>query len=251
MGFVKAMSRLKKMKLSAFTFVHNAISGGYPIVEAVEAVRPYVDEIVAVDCQSTDDTRRVLQAICHTVIDGPKWEGRDIQHQVFELHQQCEGDIIILFEADEVYDESLLSEIHWAIEKGHTDIGVHRIQIEQNFQRVREYPTPVYRVFPKGGGYYHKHPTHCPDGVYVLPSTAGYLWDCSNCFKQNWITRQANQAKVWGGSHTLAVAKHFNEPNRMLGDFFEQPHWEFKSTPLAIPDVLKPLLGMTKYQVNL
>lgn len=239
------------MKLSAFTFGFNLIEGGYPIVEAVAAIRPYVDEIVAVDCQSTDDIRHVLQSICHRVIDGPAWEGRDIQHQVFELHRQCEGDIIILFEADEVYDDTLLSEILWAVERGRTDIGVHRIQIEQNFQRVREYPTPCYRVFPKGGGYYHKHPTHCPDGVYVLPPTAGYLWDCSNNFKHNWYTRQVNQAKVWGNSHTLAVAKHFAEPNLIPRDFFEQPHWDFMSTPLNIPAVLKPLLGMQKYRVNI
>lgn len=239
------------MKLSAFTFAYNAIDGGFPIVQSVEAIRPYVDEVVAVDCQSTDDTRRVLQAICHKVIDGPAWEGRDIQHQVFELHRQCEGDIIILFEADEVYDESLLSEIHWAIEKGYTDIGVYRIQVEQNFQRVREYPTPCYRVFPKGGGYYHKHPTHCPDNVYVLPPSAGYLWDCSNCFKYNWGTRTINQTKVWGNPHTYVVAKHFTETNQMSEDFFSQPHWDFKSTPLAIPIVLQPLLGVTKYRVDL
>jgi hypothetical protein len=240
------------MKLSAFTFGYNLIEGGYPIVQAVEAIRPYVDEVVAVDCQSTDDTRRVLTAICHKVIDGPTWEGRDIQHQVFELHRQCAGDIIILFEADEVYDETLLSEIHWAIEKGHTDIGVYRIQVEQNFQRVREYPTPCYRVFPKGGGNYQNHPTQCLDNTYVLPPTAGYLWDCSNCFPHSWYNRQLGQARVWGNSHSYAVATHFTELNQMPVDgFFDQPHWEFTSTPLSIPAVLKPLLGMTKYRSDI
>jgi glycosyltransferase involved in cell wall biosynthesis len=239
------------MKISAFTFAFNALDGGMPIIQAIEAIRPYVDEVVAVDCQSTDDTRRVLQAICHKVIDGPVWEGRDIQHQVFELHRQCTGDIIILFEADEVYSESLLSEIHWAIEKGQIDIGVYRIQIEQNFQRIRSYPEPVYRVFPKGGGNYQNHPTQCLSNTYVLPPSAGYLWDCSNCFRDNFYQRQANQAIVWGSSHTHAVARHFTEDNEVFPDFFEQPHWEFTSTPLAIPAVLKPLLGMTKYQVNI
>lgn len=239
------------MKISAFTFGYNLIEGGYPIAQAVEAIRSYVDEVVAVDCQSTDDTRRILQATCHKVIDGPKWEGRDIQHQVFELHQQCTGDIIILFEADEVYDESLLSEILWAIEKGWTDIGVYRIQVEQNFQRVREYPTPVYRIFPKGGGNYQNHPTQCLDNTYVLPPSAGYLWDCSNCFRDNWYERQYNQAKVWGYPHGYAVARHFAESNEITENFSNQPHWEFTSTPLAIPAVLKPLLGMTKYKVDL
>jgi hypothetical protein len=240
------------MTISGFTFAYNAISGGMPIVESVAVVRTYTDEVIAVDCQSTDDTRRVLSLICDKVIDGPKWEGRDIQHQVFELHKEyCRGDTIILFEADEVYDDSLLGEIWIALEMGQRDIGIHRIQIEQNFQRVREYPTPCYRVFPKGGGYYHKHPTYCPDNVYVLPPSAGLLWDCSNCFKDNWLTRQENQAKVWGPAHNLAVAKHFAEPNRLTGDLLEQPHWDFTDTPLKIPEILRKHLGKRGYEVGL
>jgi hypothetical protein len=164
------------MTISGFTFAFNALESGMPVVEAVAAVRAYADEVIAVDCQSTDDTRRVLSLICDKVIDGPAWQGRDIQHQVFELHREyCHGDIIILFEADEVYEDNLLGEIWLALEQGRRDIGVHRIQVEQNFQRIRSYPEPCYRVFPKGGGYYHEHPTHCPDGVYVLPPSAGLL----------------------------------------------------------------------------
>lgn len=238
------------MKISAFTFGYNLIEGGYPIVEAVKAVSPYVDEVLAVDCQSTDDTRYVLQAICHRVIDGLAWKGRDIQHQIFEYHKECQGDIIILFEADEVYDDNLLSEIIWALEMGHRDIGIHRIQIEQNFQRIREYPTPCYRIFPKGGGYYHKHPTECPNGVYVLAPTCGYLWDCSACFRDNWEARQQGQSLAWGGPHPFAVSRHFTIPNERGDDFFNQPHWTFVETPLAIPLVLRPLLGMTKYEAN-
>lgn len=236
------------MKISGFTFGYNLIEGGYPFVEAVEAVRGYVDEVVAVDCQSIDGTRQVLDSICHKVIDGPKWQGRDIQHEVFEYHKQCQGDLIILFEADEVYDEKLLSSILWEIELGHRDIGVHRIQIEQNFNRVRSYPEPVYRVFPKGGGYYHKHPTYCPDGVFILPPTAGYLWDCSNNFKQNWQARQANQSLAWGNPHSYAVARHFAESNQMPDDFFEQSHWDFLDTPLNIPESLRRHLGQSRYK---
>lgn len=239
------------MTISGFTFGYNLVSGGYPFVEAVATVRTYADEVVAVDCQSTDDTRRVLSLICDKVIDGPAWQGRDIQHQVFELHKEyCRGETIILFEADEVYDENLLGEIWLALEMGQRNIGVHRIQIEQNFQRVREYPTPCYRIFPKGGGYYHKHPTHCPEGVYVLPPSAGLLWDCSNNFPDNWRQRKANQAIVWGEPITLSVARHFAEDNNDNPDFNE-PHWQFTDTPLRIPEILRCHLGKSRYEVGL
>lgn len=244
------------MKISGFTFGYNLISGGYPIVESVGAVRPYVDEVVAVDCQSTDDTARVFSLICDRYYHGPAWAGRDIQHEVFNLHQEyCRGDIIILFEADEVYDESLLSEIHWALSRGHTDLGVYRIQLEQNFQRVRSYPEPVYRVFPKGGGNYQNHPTFCTEGVYVLPPETGMLWDVSGCFRDNWLSRKENQAKVWGPARHLMTAQHFAEDNELtLAEELaqlNQPHWTWLSSPFKLPWVLQPLVGKTKYEVNL
>lgn len=243
------------MKISAFTFGFDLITGGFPFVEAVAALRPYVDEVLAVDCQSTDDTRRVLQAVCNRVIDGPAWAGRDIQHQVFELHRECTGDVIILFEADEVYDDNLLSEILWALEKGHADISVYRIQVEQNLQRIRQYPIPVHRVFPKGKGSYHLHPTNCPDYVYVLPPSAGFLWDLSACFKGNIEARRLNQSKVWGESRRLYVKEHFTESAETTEDeeqaILAMPHWEWNATPLAIPESIKHLLGKNKYEVGI
>lgn len=240
--------------ISGFTFGYNLITGGYPFVEAIAAVFDYVDEIVAVDCQSTDGTKEVLQKVCHRVIDGPSWEGRDIQHRVFDYHRNCTGDVIIMFEADEVYDDSLLSEILWAIENGFHDIAVYRLQVEQNFQRIREYPRPVHRVFPKGKGSYGEHPTLCPDYCHVLPPNAGYLWDCSANFRDNYFDRKQQQT-VWGEPRHLLVAKHFTEPNEISVEEelfrLNEPHWLFTETPLKIPKVLRSLLGKTRYEVSL
>ena len=51
------------MKVSGFTFVHNALAGGYPVAEAIAAVKPHVDEVVAVDMGSDDGTREVLDRL--------------------------------------------------------------------------------------------------------------------------------------------------------------------------------------------
>lgn len=242
------------MKISGFTFAFNAVESGMPIVQSVEAVRPYVDEVIAVDVQSTDNTRHVLSRICDRVIDGPAWQGRDIQHQVFELHTLCKGDIIIMFEADEVYEDGLLSAILWEIERGYVDIGVWRVQIEQNAQRIRQYPIPVHRVFPKGRGSYQFHPTDCPDYVHVLPPAAGFLWDCSMLFRDNIEARRRNQAKVWGEGRRLFVREHFTQPSEVSeeeeAEILNGPHWGFTHTPLNIPAVLKPLLGMSRYEAG-
>lgn len=242
------------MKISGFTLVHNGISGGYPFVEAITAVQPYVDEVVAVDIESTDGTDKVLRRICHKVLTST-WDGRDTTPRAFLKHTECKGDIIIFFEADEIYDDGVLSEVLWAIERGHADIGVWRIQITQNFQRCKEYPIPVHRIFPQGRGTYHLDPIGCPDYVAMLPPAAGYLWDVSNCFRDNWFDRKRNQAEIWGEPRHLMVAKHFTEPNEITAieeeNNLNEAYWQWTQSPFSLPAILKPLVGKTRYEVRL
>lgn len=244
------------MKISGFTFAHNALDGGYPIVESINAVRPYVDEIVAIDIESTDRTREVLTKLGCKVLDG-KLNGTDTVNDAFGLHAACEGDLIIFFEADEVYDDRLLSKVLWSIERGERDIAVYRLQVEQNFQRVKQWPIPVHRIFPNGGGSYMAHPTNLPEPKpFILPPNAGYLWDCSSCFRDTWLQRKQNQIKLFGQCRPIYVPEHFTEhfefwsPEQEL-EFLQQEFWEWTATPLDIPDILKPLLGKTRYEAGL
>ena len=245
------------MKISGFTFAHNALEGGYPIVESISTVRPYVDEVIAVDIESTDGTFNILDKLCDKVLTS-SWDGRDTTPRAFLKHIECKGDIIIFFEADEVYDDNLLSEVLWAIERGHENIAVWRIQVECNFQKVRQYPIPVHRIFPKGGGSYRIHPTNLPDArydIHVLPPSAGYLWDISNCFRDNWFQRKQNQSEIWGEPRSLMVAEHFTEPVEITvieeENRLQQACWQWTSTPLNIPAILLPLVGQTRYTVNI
>ena len=96
------------MKISGFTFAHNAISGGYPVVEAILSVYPYVSEMVAVDIESTDNTRHVFEQLGCKILDG-KLNGTDTVNDAFKLHTACQGDLIIFFEADEVFALSRLA----------------------------------------------------------------------------------------------------------------------------------------------
>jgi len=240
------------MKISAFTFAHNAIEGGYPLTQAIEATRPYVSEVVAIDIESTDDTRQVLTKLGCKVLDG-KLNGTDTVNDAFKMHTACEGELIIFFEADEVFDDRLLGEVWWAIERGYKDIAVQRVQVTQNWQRIKEYPIPVHRIFPNGSYSYVKHPTQLPDyPVHVLSPNAGYLWDCSNCFRDNWKARKANQVKLFGQSRPIYVPAHFTEHFEFWSvgaedEMLAQPFWELTASPFDLPDSLKQLVGVTKY----
>ena len=233
------------MKISGFTFIHNAIEGGYPLFEAIEAVTSYVDEIVVVDMASTDGTRERLEKISWVRVLSSPW-GKEAHLAAWELRHQCQGDMTIFFEADEVYDNKLLYDIRREILQGNHNLAVYRLQLEQNFQRCKWYPIPVHRIFPTGQGSYHLHPTNCPEGVKILPPEAGFMWDISGCFQDTYYARKKNQSVLFGQPRHIAVPVHFTLPYE-LSEKEEQarladPLWTWRITPFDIPQVLKPLV---------
>jgi hypothetical protein len=245
------------MKVSGFTFGYNLVSGGYPFVEAIKAVQPYVDEMVAVDIASTDNTRKIFSSLGCKVLDG-KLCGTNTTSESFKLHVQCSGDVIIFFEADEVFDDRLLQTIRELIDKWNaTEIAVHRLQVTQNFQRCSWYPIPVYRVFKNGDMSYCEHPTNLPNKfVDILGPQYGYLWDCSNIFRDNWKQRKENQVKLFGNRNLYYVPEHFRELSEFQNEeeekeYLSKPHWTWKETPFDIPKILKHLVGKTIYPATI
>jgi len=243
-------------KVSGFTYIYNAIAGGYPIMEAIESVRDYVDEIVVVDCQSDDGTRKLLERLGVRIIDG-QW-GSDagvILAAAHALHTECSGDVIVHFEADEIYDRELIREIAIEIDVNNCDLAVWRLQLAQNFQRCQWYPEPVHRVYPKGSVSKEGHTTTRHDEAQLIDQTAGYLWDITNCFRDNWQRRFQQQAELWGHSEPLyrRVPLHFlQDPMDFdVEAFLREPHWTWTTTPFKIPGILQPLVGKTKYEVTL
>lgn len=267
------------MKLSGFTFIHNALDSGYPIVEAINAVQPYVDEMVIVDMQSDDGTRDLLekmQSISQSPQKHQEWyyecpikildgywgnQAGETLRQAHSQYVKCSGDVIIHFEADEVYGDSLIKAVvsnarASKIENCH--FSVMRLQLEQNFQRCRWYPEPVHRVFPRLSNVRKEgHTTNRPEGAFLLTERNGYLWDCCNVFRDNWFNRVEKQAELRGEEPNYLMVGHHctwnvhatkNDANHWLK--FGR-HWTWINTPFAIPKILKPLVGMTKYEPKL
>jgi hypothetical protein len=242
--------------ISGFTFGHNLIAGGYPFVEAINAIRSYVDNIYVVDMQSTDGTREVLEQLDVNIING-FWgnQAGETLKQAHAMHIYCDGDIVWHFEADEVYDNRLCEVIDYQIRRGYSDnLKVYRLQVEQNFQRIRWYPEPLHRIFPNHSGIIKAgQTTNNHDMSDTLGVEHGYLWDCTNCFRDNWFNRVNQQAELrnskpqylMAGVHMLNKVEFSEEEVKR---FLTWPHWTWRHTPLDIPDILKPLVGMTKYE---
>ena len=181
--------------ISGFTYVHNALHAGYPIREAIRAVRPYVDEMVVVDADSDDGTLELLGEMpeVDNVIQ-TEWgaDAGETLKRLHAMHTLCKGDIIVHFEADEVFDSKLLDAIAEGVSTYSVDWLIPRLQVEQNFQRVRWYPEYVHRVFPKGlrttkeghTTFRHRRKEYIP---YLEKS--GFLWDVTNCSRdRDWET---------------------------------------------------------------
>ena len=80
----------------------------------------------------------------------------------------------------------------------------------------------------------------------------GFMWDISGCFRDNYYARKQNQSVLFGQPRHIAVPIHFTLPYE-LSEKEEQarladPLWTWTITPFNIPQVLKSLIGMTKYE---
>jgi glycosyltransferase involved in cell wall biosynthesis len=261
--------------ISGFTFIHNALESGYPIIEAIRAVQPYVDEVVVVDMESADGTRELLEKIGNDfvnpygeqyapiiIVDG-RW-GNKAGETLREAHSkyiECSGDVIVHFEADEVYDDNLIKKIIGHIKTSKPEnchLSVMRLQLEQNFQRCRWYPEPTHRVFPRlSGARKHGHTTDQHDRAFLLTEKNGYLWDITNCFRDNWMARISKQSELWDkepqyimvplhAMHKVEVTEA--EAQRWLSS---GKHWTYTNTPFNIPEILKLLVGMVKYEPSI
>lgn len=262
--------------VSGFTFIHNAIESGYPIIEAIRSVQPYVNEIVVVDMQSTDNTRDVLKKLSETCLEKGQmiagkrscncaainiingfWGNKagETLRQAHNQYRQCSGDIIIHFEADEIYSPELLESVIHLINQDVQDIAIYRLQLEQNFQRCRWYPEPVHRIFPRLSSTRKEgHTTNRHHLSTVLGPENGFLWDITNCFRDNWTSRVEKQAELRDELPNYLMTPvhslHETRITEMAAQkwLFTGRHWKWKKTPFDIPEILKPLVGMTKYE---
>lgn len=251
--------------ISGFTFIHNAVESGYPIVESIRAVRPFVDEMVVVNMESTDGTLDLLNRMANigdidNIILGT-WQpgaGGACLGENLLLNERCEGDIIWHFEADEVYSTELARRISWDLSNTIArDIVVWRLQVEQNFQRIRWYPQLVHRIFPKGSVVKDGETTEQHRAgerrMHVIGPEFGYLWDVTNCFRDNWFARVQKQAELWGNDPQYIMVPAHCMDQVLLTTYqakqaLKGKRWMWRCSPWNLPEILKPLLGMVRYE---
>ncbi|MFM7218165.1 MAG: glycosyltransferase family 2 protein [Bacteroidota bacterium] len=122
------------MKVTGFTFVRNAVTYDYPVVEAITSILPVCDEFVVLVGDSQDETRSLIESIGSDkirIIDSV-WDeslregGRVLAAETDKAFRQISSDATWAFyiQADEVVHEQFLPTIKKAFEQFADDADV-------------------------------------------------------------------------------------------------------------------------------
>lgn len=113
------------MKVSAFTFIRNARTLGFPAVESIRSVLPICDEFIVNVGEGDDGTLEMIRSLNEPKVRiiETRWNER-MQARGFVYGQQktiahysCTGDWAFYLEADEVVHEKDLDNIHKSMER--------------------------------------------------------------------------------------------------------------------------------------
>jgi len=129
---------MPKLAVSCFIISKNE---GDRIARTIRSVRPWVDEVVVIDAESTDDTVSVALAEGCRVITQP-WLGFGAQKRFGE--DQCRNDWVFNIDADEVVTPKLASDIITTFANGDPEFVAYGMPIHMIYPGAAT-PRPMAR----------------------------------------------------------------------------------------------------------
>ena len=156
--------QVPRLSLTATMITHNADG---MLRRCVRSFRPYVDELVVADGQSTDQTRAILAEYGATIVEGldPKLHGFDAARNVVLPH--VTGDLILWIDSDEeLLDQQHLPKyLRWNMFGGYALRQHHFSAVPENAFKP-DLPVRIFRRVLPGGketritwfGQVHEHP---------------------------------------------------------------------------------------------
>ena len=121
----------------------------------------WADQIVVIDCSSSDATCMVARDKGAEVYSEPNREGLNINKNI--AISRCNGDWILVLDADEVIPDCLAGEIRYAINEDSRDgyfIPRRNIVLGRWLQHGAQYPDRQLRLFRRGMGAFPEEYIH-------------------------------------------------------------------------------------------
>ena len=142
------------MNVSGFSVARNAVSYGYPIVEAISSILPLCDELIVNVGNSTDGTLELVKSVCSPklrVIER-EWDmslrkgGQLISVETNHALAECRGEWCFYIQADEVLHEKYFPVVRAAMERYLHDDQVEALQFRyKHFYGSYDYHQDNYR----------------------------------------------------------------------------------------------------------
>ena len=250
--------------ISGLMILKDGIELGYPFVEAITQVIPYVDEFVVVECGSSDKTMKILIKLVSKYIDKLRvaihpWDFSGINgEKIGEIqtiaNKYCKGDHILLVQADEIWDKESV-EFAVTLPKSYPLVGLFKFpfnhivgnaSIKQTSydSAVRMYKND-HRIASEADGWTVAGTmphlsidlptpiTHT--GSIGWRSSYGKIVHHSKLYKDNKLYQ----------TNAKEYKKRLDENNPE--SFYLSKHPKYES---EVPQIIKPLLGIEKYYVR-
>jgi hypothetical protein len=137
--------------LGGSLFVRNAIKYDYCVVEAIESLMPFCEEVVVLDCRSEDETLDLLLSCAERhprlrVIEGAEWEVADNFHRLAVLAAKAKDHLRtpwhFMLQADEVVHEDSYEPIRRAVEAdgwGRSTFRIRRMNLYGDMNHMVSY----------------------------------------------------------------------------------------------------------------
>ena len=220
-------TQLKKMKVSAFTFIKNGQILGYPFLQSIQSILPIIDEFVINIGESEDESLDMIRSINDKKIRiiQSKWND-EMSDRGYVYGQQkmisqfnCGGDWAFYIEADEVYHEKDLEKIKKCMKLHLNDSNVEALVFDfKHFYGNAN-------SFLNSPGWYRSEAriiknsvrSYAPDGLFwlILESNKNGRYPKAKhtgvtCYHYGWVRsedqmnlKSSKVQKYWGGSPVI------------------------------------------------
>ncbi len=143
--------------LSVCVFIRDTFKGAFCLFEGMAQLLPLCDEFIVMDLGSEDGTLQILQeiAIANSKVQliaervFPETDAGVFATLANELIERCKYDNVLYYQADEIWHENLVNLMRQEFEQGNFDLKFWRVQLRENFQKIKWFPHFVHRVGQK------------------------------------------------------------------------------------------------------
>ncbi len=253
--------------LEAFMIIKNGIRLGYPFVESIASVLPFVNSITIVDGHSDDGTWEFLNEmnalsekikILRTVWGDSK-TGSEIAHQTNFAKQMCFSDWLLYVQADEVWHPESLKNLSKYIQRYPNALSFSFNFAHLSLFKWMDY-NPAYshavrliRNIPEITSEHDAWTFTVPPGKNQEIDMEYPIYHCGASSPCNSLQKHINHAKLYPDLPEYQKAGE-NARKKLDGRHYEikKPSGEYwQDNPYPLPEILKHLVGCEIYEPNL